>query len=153
MILWLYGRGYKFQKGLFMSTTTIDPAADKVGAVEIVKVNKLMTAAEAQELEKRQALETHYYSIFLHEEATGTAVRVRTPCWQVDGEFNFVLDENGNRKRLNTHDVALNVWAAYGADDYSLIHGTLGPVVTSTPETIMNEIVMRKDIPHSEISE
>lgn len=119
--------------------------AAEVKAVEIVRADRpVMTVEEAQQLERRQAKEVDYYSVFLKDDATQKIVRIRTVVWQLDADRRPVYDENGHRKMRNPHDVALDVWAAYGADDHTLDMVTLSGVVVATPDSIATELAMAK---------
>lgn len=112
--------------------------------VEIVEAKPVMSLSEAQALEKRQSQEHDYYAVYLKDEVMGDPVRVRTVAYVLDEERNPVLDENGKKQRRNAHDVALNVWAAYGCDDYTLEFVMLGARVVATPRSILNELEMAK---------
>ncbi len=116
--------------------------------VEVVRAptaserSPIMSIREAQELEKRQAYACDYYAIYLKNDASDEIVRVRTPVWHLDADRRpIVVDE----KRLvrNAHDVALDVWAAYGADDHTLEMVMRGGVVVATPASIANEMAMK----------
>ena len=103
----------------------------------------IMTIKEAQELEKRQARACDYYAIFLKNDATEEFVRVRTPVWQLDSERRPIV-ENGTRIQRNAHDVALDVWAAYGADDHTLEMVMRGGYVVATPASIAAELATKR---------
>jgi len=103
----------------------------------------IMSIKEAQDLEKRQAHACDYYAIFLKNDATEEFVRVRTPVWQLDVERKPVMVD-GKRVQRNAHDVALDVWAAYGADDHTLEMVMRGGYVVATPASIANELAMKQ---------
>ena len=119
--------------------TQISEQAPKVQTIE---AKPIMTVTEQQALEKRQAQECDYYAVFLKDESKDQIVRVRTAVWQLDAERNPVVDEDGKKKLRNPHDVALDVWAAYGADDHTLELVMRGSQVVATPQSIANELAM-----------
>jgi hypothetical protein len=52
---------------------------------------------------------------------------------------------DGDRKiARNAHEVALDVWAAYGADEHTLEMVLRGGLVVATPASIANEIAMKR---------
>lgn len=104
-----------------------------------------MSIKEAQELEKRQAYACDYYAIFLKNDATDEFVRVRTPVWHLDADRRPIVVD-GKRRIRNPHDVALDVWAAYGADDHTLEMVMRGGFVVATPASIANELAMKKSV-------
>ncbi len=90
-----------------------------------------MSIQEAKELEKRQAAGCDYYAVFLKNEATDEIIRVRTPVHKLDGERRPIMD--GDRKvSRDPHEVALDVWAAYGADEHTLEMVLRGGLVVAT---------------------
>jgi hypothetical protein len=103
----------------------------------------IMSIREAQELEKRQAYACDYYAIFLKNDATEEFVRVRTPVWHLDAERK-PIERDGKRSVRNPHDVALDVWAAYGADDHTLEMVMRGGFVVATPASIASELAMKR---------
>lgn len=102
----------------------------------------IMTTDQARDLEKRQGYDSHYYAVFLKNDATDEFVRVRTPVWHLDAERRPV-EVDGKRRVRNPHDVALDVWAAYGADDHTLQMVMRGGFVVSTPASIASSLAMR----------
>ena len=118
-------------------------------AVRIIQTGEdrapIMSLKEAQALEKRQMRETDYYAIFLKNDATDEFVRVRTPVWKLDAERKPIMID-GSRVERNPHDVALDVWAAYGADDHTLEMVMRGGYVVATPASIANELAMKQAI-------
>ena len=101
-----------------------------------------MSIKDAIEMEKAQARACDYYSIFLKNDVTDEFVRVRTHVWKLDAERKPVL-ENGSRVQRNAHDVALDVWAAYGAEDHTLEMVLRGGHVVATPASIAAELAMK----------
>ena len=108
--------------------------------VEVVQTQRVMTIAETQALEKEQSRNYDYYAVFLKDDVTGQTIRVRTTAYYLDEERKPVLDDKGRRQRRNPHDVALNVWAAYGADDHTLEMVQHGALVVATPQSIATEL-------------
>lgn len=104
----------------------------------------IMSIKEAQDLERKQAFETDYYAVYLRHDPTEEIVRVRTPVWLLDANRNIVTDASGTRQQRNAHDVALDVWAAYGADEYTLDMVMRGSYVVATPASIANELQMKR---------
>jgi hypothetical protein len=103
----------------------------------------IMSIDEAKDLEKRQAAGCDYYAVFLKNEATDEIIRVRTPVHKLDGERRPIMD--GDKKiARNAHEVALDVWAAYGADEHTLEMVLRGGLVVATPASIANEIAMKR---------
>jgi hypothetical protein len=103
----------------------------------------IMSIDEAKDLEKRQAAGCDYYAVFLKSEATDEIIRVRTPVHNLDADRRPIMD--GDRKiARNAHEVALDVWAAYGADEHTLEMVLRGGLVVATPASIANEIAMKR---------
>lgn len=103
----------------------------------------IMSIREAQDLEKRQAHQCDYYAVFLKSEITEEIVRVRTPVWQLDADRKKIIVDEKPRLR-HAHDVALDVWAAYGAEEYTLEMVMRGGFVVATPASIANELAMKR---------
>src|SRR3546814_12048680 len=105
-----------------MTTDTIgsERATNTVQIIQ-AKPDSIMNLSEAQKLERKQAEESDYYNVLLWDEAARRQVRVRTCCWVLDAERKPVTNEDGKRTYRDAHEVALDVWAAYGADDHTLI--------------------------------
>src|SRR3546814_12946383 len=104
-----------------------------------------MNLSEAQKLERKQAEESDYYNVLLWDEAARRQVRVRTCCWVLDAERKPVTNEDGKRTYRDAHEVALDVWAAYGADDHTLICLQLGPVLPANAYSLATNIALSPD--------
>jgi hypothetical protein len=117
-------------------------------AVEVVRasVTGVMSVPDAQRLERTHAQQSQYYAVFLRDEREDTIIRVRTPVFELDAERNPVNGADGKPVARNVHDVALNVWAAYGADEYTLLIVMRGPQVVATPQSIANELAMAENL-------
>lgn len=102
----------------------------------------LMSIKDAIEMEKAQARACDYYSIFLKNDVTDEFVRVRTHVWKLDAERKPLLVD-GQKVQRNAHDVALDVWAAYGAEDHTLEMVLRGGHVVATPASIAAELAMK----------
>lgn len=121
------------------------PVMDNATA-EVIRANTtIMTVPEAQKLERQHASQTQYYAVYLVDDRNEMIVRVRTPIYELDEHRNPVVVD-GEKVARNVHDVALNVWAAYGADDYTLLMVMRGPQVVATPQSIANELAMTRNI-------
>lgn len=104
--------------------------------------NSIMTLSEAQKLERKQAEDSDYFTVYLHDDAVDRDVSVRTCCWVLDAERKPVLSADNKRTYRDPHDVALDVWAAYGADDHTLLFLKLGPVPLVNAESLALAITM-----------
>lgn len=126
-----------------MTTDTIgsDRATNTVQIIQ-AKPDSIMNLSEAQKLERKQAEESDYYNVLLWDEAARRQVRVRTCCWVLDAERKPVTNEEGKRTYRDAHEVALDVWAAYGADDHTLICLQLGPVLLANADSLATKIAM-----------
>ncbi len=110
--------------------------------VQVIEAKSIMTVKEQQSLDERYAKESDYYAVYLKDEVTGDHIRVRTSVWELDEDRVPVL-VNGKPKLRNPHDVALDVWAAQGADDHTLEMVQRGGCIVATPKSISSEISMR----------
>lgn len=117
--------------------TMAAPSAAASGSAQIMSIRA------AQDLERSQAHACDYYAVFLKSDATDEIVRVRTPVWQLDADRCKVIVDDKPRLR-NPHDVALDVWAAYGAEEYTLQMVMRGGFVVATPASIANELSMKR---------
>ncbi|QAY80197.1 hypothetical protein [Sphingosinicella sp. BN140058] len=114
--------------------------------VEMVSAKSIMSLSEAAALERRHAHESDYYAVILEDDANGgPLIRVRTSCYELDADRNIVFDEAGNKKLRNPHDVGLDVWAAYGADDHTLKMVMRGSQVVATPKSITQQIALARE--------
>lgn len=113
-------------------------------AVEVIRANpnSIMSLDEAKQLDAKHAKESDYYSVLLVDDRSQQQLRVRTVVWELDAERMPVLDENGKRKVRNAHEVGLDVWAAYGADEYSLLTVSLGGQIRANPDSIATELAL-----------
>src|SRR3546814_9221479 len=123
-----------------MTTDTIgsERATNTVQIIQ-AKPDSIMNLSEAQKLERKQAEESDYYNVLLWDEAARRQVRVRTCCWVLDAERKPVTNEDGKRTYRDAHEVALDVWAAYGADEHTLICLQLGPVILANADSRSEE--------------
>lgn len=117
-------------------------AVESAPATEIVRASAIMTVKEAQNLERQHAGQSQYYCVYLKDDRDDSIVRVRTPVYELDEERVPVVDANDRPIARNVHDLALNVWAAYGADEFTLMMVMRGPQCVATPESIANELAM-----------
>lgn len=126
-----------------MADAALKVSSDKGQAnAPLRRSDELMSIKDAIEMEKAQARACDYYSIFLKNDITDDFVRVRTHVWKLDGERKPVLVD-GVKVQRNAHDVALDVWAAYGADDHTLEMVLRGGHVVATPASIAAELAMK----------
>lgn len=120
----------------------MDTQTSEKPQAQVIEAKALMSVTDQQRLDERFAKESDYYAIFLMDEVTGDRVRVRTSVWELDEDRVPIL-KDGKRQLRNPHDVALDVWAAQGADDHTLEMVQRGGCIVATPRSIANEIAMR----------
>lgn len=114
-----------------------------MSVIDTVEVKKIMDLKAAKTQDKEQSLSSEYYSVYLKNLITDEYIRVRTPVFYLDGERRPVIRNNEKVVR-NPHDVGLDVWATYGADDHDLELVMRGPLVAATPSSIANDLAMKK---------
>lgn len=103
---------------------------------------KLMSIEEARAVEMDHARDAHYYTVLMKSEVEQVLVRVRVCAYQLDENGHFKL-VNGKRQIKNCIDVGLDVWAAWGADEYTLEMVQLAEVVMATPKSINDDLMLR----------
>src|SRR3546814_3879253 len=104
-------------------------------------------SSDLQKLERKQAEESDYYNVLLWDEAARRQVRARTCCWVLDAERKPVTNEDGKRTYRDAHEVALDAWAAYGADDHTLICLQLWPVLPANAYSLASKIARSQQHP------
>lgn len=116
----------------------------EASSMEVIRTNpnSVMSISEQQQLERLQAKDHDYYTVWLVNDATHQLVRVRTLRWVLDAERNPVFDEHGAKVKRNEFEVALDVWAAYGADDHTFLSLEVGSMVRVTADGLAAEIEM-----------
>lgn len=108
---------------------------------------RIMSLADAEALENEQAKASDWYSIYFYFEVIGELMRVRVPAFQTNAEGVKLRSPKTNRLLLRDPvEVALNVWASCGADEYTLVSVQRGPRVITTAARIGEAVKLRQQI-------
>lgn len=108
--------------------------------VPTTKVGPVRTHSEQVKYDKQHAEDYDHYYVMLRSEATDLLVRARTPVYYLDEDRRPILGEDGQPKIRSPFDASLDVWAAWGADEFEFIVTNRGAMAIVTPQGLMGHI-------------
>lgn len=106
-------------------------------------MRKIQTLKESAEIDREVAKRDDYYRVILHNDVQMVPILIKTSAWVLD-ENRVPVIRDGKRVRRSAVDAGLDVWAANGPEEYTLIMVLLGPMPMATIETIAVEMGLRE---------
>lgn len=107
------------------------------------EMRKIQTLKESAEIDREVAKRDDYYRVILHNDVQMVPILIKTSAWVLD-ENRVPVIRDGKRVRRSAVDAGLDVWAANGPEEYTLIMVLLGPMPMATIETIAVEMGLRE---------
>lgn len=97
----------------------------------------IMSEREALAQRRQQSLESDYYAVIMMNEHTRELVRVFHSAYALDADRRIILNQDGTPKENIPEEVGLNVCAACGGDDHTLLMVMRGPEVKATDKSVV----------------
>lgn len=111
-------------------------------AVSVSEIRPIMTISQSNKLDKELSQRADYYQVVLQNDFTMEPVVVKTPAWILDETRQPAIIE-GKKMRREALDAGLDVWAAAGAEEFTLVVVFLGPKPVATAAMIAAELGLR----------